>query len=207
MKSFLDTIDSYFRLMPDHRPKGLAEQIKPKCSVLFFPVEVPHSVCVLNLEQKEYLREVVTEGQRDESLDLNSNASPVESMTLQVDLYPGNVVDSLHTLQSFKEGKGKSSVCDRCSLHVDSKSTTPIVQAINPDSTAEIQCDVLETESESDSRSGRQSSEMQEALEGCTTQTQHEFDGHLPCSSSKPMASLGADLTTSPLHILWPHRW
>ena len=78
----------------------------------FFPVEVPHSVCVLNLEQKEDFREVVTEGQCDESLDLNSNASPNEIMNLQVDLYPGSAsiaVESLHTLQSFQEGKGKGS--------------------------------------------------------------------------------------------------
>lgn len=30
--------------MPDYRPKGLADLIKPKCQVLYFPVELPPSV-------------------------------------------------------------------------------------------------------------------------------------------------------------------
>ena len=41
MRSFLEGIHCHFRLLPDFRPKGLVEQIKPKCHVLYFPVEAP----------------------------------------------------------------------------------------------------------------------------------------------------------------------
>lgn len=49
LHSFLDGIDGHLRLMPDFKPTGVIEQIKPKCQVLYFPVDVPtllsHSCC------------------------------------------------------------------------------------------------------------------------------------------------------------------
>ena len=42
MDSFLDGIDSHLRLMPDSRPRGLTDLIRHKCSVLYFPLELPH---------------------------------------------------------------------------------------------------------------------------------------------------------------------
>lgn len=43
MSSFLDSIDIYLKLMPDYRPKGLADLIRPKCRILYFPLELPTS--------------------------------------------------------------------------------------------------------------------------------------------------------------------
>lgn len=42
--SFLESIDHFIKLMPDHRPKGLAELIKPKCRILYFPMVYPPMV-------------------------------------------------------------------------------------------------------------------------------------------------------------------
>ena len=48
MYSFLDGIDSHIRLMPDFRPRGLVEIIKPKCYVIYFPVELPLAITHLD---------------------------------------------------------------------------------------------------------------------------------------------------------------
>ena len=40
MNSFLDGIDGHLRLMPDFRPRGVADQLRPKCQVLYFPLEL-----------------------------------------------------------------------------------------------------------------------------------------------------------------------
>lgn len=41
MTSFLETIDSYLNFIPDHKPQGISEQLRPKCSVLYFPLQLP----------------------------------------------------------------------------------------------------------------------------------------------------------------------
>ncbi|XP_078609532.1 tRNA-queuosine alpha-mannosyltransferase-like isoform X1 [Branchiostoma floridae x Branchiostoma japonicum] len=41
LDTFLSSIKTHFNIMPDCRPKGLAEQIRPKCQVLYFPINFP----------------------------------------------------------------------------------------------------------------------------------------------------------------------
>uniref|UniRef100_T1J8J5 tRNA-queuosine alpha-mannosyltransferase n=1 Tax=Strigamia maritima TaxID=126957 RepID=T1J8J5_STRMM len=56
--SFLSNIKTFFKLMPDFRPKYVREDIEPKCQVIYFPVDfdsIPKSVKKSDENNKEQL--------------------------------------------------------------------------------------------------------------------------------------------------------
>lgn len=45
MESFLSSVNNFFSVMPDYRPKGLVDDIRPKCRVLYFPMVFHNNPC------------------------------------------------------------------------------------------------------------------------------------------------------------------
>lgn len=51
-ESFLTNIKSYLNIMPDYKPKNLEDQIRPKCEVLSFPINIPEDICYLSKDKQ-----------------------------------------------------------------------------------------------------------------------------------------------------------
>jgi hypothetical protein len=79
MDSFLKSVDSFLKLIPDHKPQGISDQIQSKCSVLYFPLQFPFSL----LPEKVTLDSQVIPTSEDyitEAHQTNSEATVVECL-------------------------------------------------------------------------------------------------------------------------------
>lgn len=104
MDSFLKSVDSFLKLIPDHKPQGISEQIQSKCSVLYFPLQFPFSL----LSEKVTLDSLIIPTSEDlyttDSHQTNSGASVVESLPhIQGTAAANNSIETCSSLQSPQE--------------------------------------------------------------------------------------------------------
>ena len=189
--SFLNTIDSYLHLMPDYRPKGLAERIKPKCSVLYYPVEIPQSIDKVCSPHKGVLGAAVAD-QFDETSSLSSILPKAETTDLKT-----SQCISESWEQSSEEVNDEGLVFDGYSPHEGSEGAIKVYSddAVDAGVRKEL------TASEDDKRS---CDKMKRAQEDHTVLT---LPGVTRQLANKSAATSTSGFVTAPLHILWPHRW
>ncbi|XP_060086105.1 glycosyltransferase-like domain-containing protein 1 isoform X2 [Ylistrum balloti] len=60
MDSFLSSINTVLKITPDYRPKGIPEKIRPKCQVLYFPLDLPSRAMFDQSSHPNQLKESLT---------------------------------------------------------------------------------------------------------------------------------------------------
>ena len=152
MTSFLEAIDSFLKFIPDHKPQGISEQIQPKCSVLYFPLQLPFP---LSHREEAMLRSNITQ----------------ESQVCTTDVqYRTFVTETSAALDSF---------------------------------TPEVPCDgeqsgIIPTRSNNSFIRGDKSHKLD---------TSRHMEVLFDHSSRDNVDAALSKQRTTPLHIVWPHRW
>lgn len=133
MDSFLKSVNSFLKLIPDHKPQGISEQIQSKCSVLYFPLQFPFS---LHQEETalEYEITPTSEEHDVEAQQTNFKPTVVDSLS---HIQPGNdhrdtagANSSPETCNSLQSPQKPS--CMDVACHLDTSTTVHSTKARTP---------------------------------------------------------------------------
>ena len=184
MDSFLRSIPSFLKIMPDFRPKGLSEQIVGKCKVLNFPIVYPSFHCPKCDQSYTDSSSSIFEDSRIIGCHgdvgcLNKNASkPIEVRDSGLSIYTGarEKIEAIDAVQ--KTG-------------IDSDTTSKLLDTVQFDQSENT-----------DKSTGKSDKSLTKSMQ--TEPSNKDKEDEIERKRSKLTESVEM---ASPLHIVWPHRW
>ena len=178
MESFLSGIKGFLKLIPDHRPKDVAEKIRPKCRVLHFPVQFPKIDQFSTKPHQEHVSSL-----DDVDYHKTTNAAKLELSDVQKHTTPQKSDSELFCKGQDDETLGFDVDMESCD-NVEKKSETLRNTSGFCDGGSEA-CDIYGQQQYSRDDDETESLGKQKAK---LHQKVHEEPDR-------------------PLHIVWPHRW
>ena len=207
MESFLSSIQTFLKTMPDYRTKGLANQIRPKCQVIYFPIDLEDIDSVVGKNDDKSTK--VGEGNSCHDMsnseaqcigDVSNSVSSEQGTILsesdkrvcgiigntKVSKEPCDQTDMNFEIKPNTENAG-SDICDKRDIHVNSGTVS--YSENWPSDTYLQECD-----------------ESRTCDKGLKIHVDMEQDAHLVPRDKRMKMDMSRD-ESRPLHIVWPHRW
>ena len=200
MESFLCSISSHLKLMPSPRPKGIAEIVRPKCKVLYFPIDIPNNSVNVQVNSTSIEKHInysllnkenlVTDG----SSEHKNFGSAYQNENRKRNTYDEEKLNNVSEISSsMYKSHTKTTECKDLDQDNDSQrnSTSAVLQRSKQ---------LPENDKKSASPLPSNSSFHQEG---------EVLEFPVSCSVSTKVKDIScSDIPISnPLHIVWPHRW
>lgn len=200
MDSFLSSIGKFLHVIPDYRPKNLADQIKPKCQVIYFPLPDQVSLLPQRLSANQTLDSKTTLSNQVVSSERLSSSQTVDTETsLSNQIESSGRLSSNQTVDLDKSLSYQIKSSERLSSNQTEDSETTFAKG----------CEGCESKS-----SHKQSHYQNQSNQNSSSQSNKHIG--LSCEQMQVerkdcmqgnTSVLQSDQKTPPLHIVWAHRW